>query len=120
MSAALARYAQSYNSGPFVQDKRYMEQYASLPQQKEAIEIWSNTNVEEHILPTTYMTVEESADLSKKISSIQTYKDEMLLKFIMGIEPMENWDAFTAELENRGVNEYIQCTQEAYERYLNR
>ena len=120
MSAALARYVQSYNSGPFVQDKRYMEQYASLPQQKEAIEIWSNTNVEEHLLPTTYMTVEESAEMSKKISSIQTYKDEMLLKFIMGIEPMENWDAFTAELENRGVNDYIQCTQEAYERYLNR
>lgn len=120
MSAALARYTQSYNAGPFIQDKRYMEQYASLPQQKEAIEIWSNTNVEEHMLPTIYMTVEESAEISKKVSSIQTYKDEMLLKFIMGIEPMENWEAFTAELVNRGADEYIRCTQEGYERYLNR
>lgn len=120
MSGALARYVQSYDEGPFVQDKRYMEQYASLPQQKEAIEVWSNTNMEAHMLPTISLTAEQSAEISKKVSSITTYKDEMLLKFIMGIEPMENWETFTKELENRGVNDYIQLMQEAYERYQDR
>ena len=49
MSAAMARYIQAYSAGPFVQDARYMEQYASLPQQKEAVQVWSNTNMENHI-----------------------------------------------------------------------
>lgn len=72
------------------------------------------------MLPTVSLTAEQSATMSKKVSSITTYKDEMLLKFIMGIEPMENWETFTKELENRGVNDYIQLMQEAYERYQDR
>lgn len=120
MSAAMARYIQAYSEGPFVQDKRYMEQYASLPQQKEAVNIWSDTNMESHLLPNISLLPEQTVEMSKKISSINTYKNEMATKFIMGIEPMSNYDEFVNELRNRGIDEYLAMMQEAYERFENR
>ena len=116
----MARYIQAYSEGPFIQDKRYMEQYASLPQQKDAVEIWSNTNMENHLLPNISLLPEQTVEMSKKISSINTYKNEMATKFIMGIEPMSNYDAFVNELKNRGIDEYLSMMQEAYERFENR
>lgn len=120
MSAAMARYIQAYNEGPFIQDKRYMDQYASLPEQKDAVQIWSDTNMEDHLLPNISLLPEESEVMAKKINAVDTYKNEMVTKFIMGIEPIENYDAFVSELKNRGITEYLELMQQAYQRYLNR
>ena len=48
MAVALSNYSLAVESGPFIQDKRYMEQYAQLPAQKNAITTWSSTNMENH------------------------------------------------------------------------
>lgn len=120
MSAALAKYTLSHYQGPFVQDKRYMEQYANLPQQKTALENWSNTKMSEHMLPTLNLTQAQLDEISSMITSINTYKSEMLVKFIMGIEPIENFENFRTELSNRGIEKYVQYMQEAYDRYLAR
>ena len=118
MSAAMAMYMQSYNTGAFVQDKRYMEQYASLPQQKQAWEVWSDTNAHNHIMPYLYMNEEEAGEIAKLTNSINTYESEMIIKFIMGIEPIENYDKYLAELEARGLSKVLAAQQKAYERYL--
>lgn len=120
MSAAMARYIQAYSAGPFVQDARYMEQYAALPQQKDAVKIWSNTEMEKHILPKIALLPEESDRMAKKISSVNSYKDEMLVKFITGAEPLSKYDEFVESLKNRGIEEYLELMQQAYERYLER
>ncbi|GAE07514.1 extracellular solute-binding protein [Paenibacillus sp. JCM 10914] len=49
---ALAMYTRASYFGPFVQDIRYMEQYYTLPEQKDAIRIWSDTDAAKHNLPT--------------------------------------------------------------------
>lgn len=120
MSASLARYALSHTEGPFIQDKRYMEQYASLPQQKEAIQVWSNTNMEKHILPGISLLPDEANAMASKIENINTYQSEMVAKFIMGIEPIDNFDAYVAELKNRGLDEYVKMMQQSYNRFLKR
>ena len=106
VTASMARYLQAYSEGPFIQDKRYMEQYATLPQQKEAYEIWSDTNMEDHIMPHISLDPKESEVMARNISSINTYKSEMLIKFIMGLEPVSNYDKFVSELRARGIVEY--------------
>lgn len=116
-SASMARYLQAYNAGPFVQDVRYMEQYAALPNQQEAIKTWSSTNMEEHILPNITLLPKDTNSMSKKISAVNTYKDEMLVKFITGRESLDNYDAFVEGLKTRGVEEYLKLMNEAYERY---
>ncbi len=120
MSAALAKYALSHTEGPFVQDKRYMEQYASLPQQQEAIEKWSDTEMEKHLLPNITLLPDEAKAMATKLENIKTYKDEMLAKFIMGLEPIDNFDSFAEELKKRGADEYVKMMQDAYDRYNKR
>ena len=120
MSAALAQYALSHTEGPFIQDKRYMEQYASLPQQQEAITIWSDTNMEKHLMPRISLLPEQTKVMASKIENIDTYKSEMVSKFIMGLEPIENFDSYVTELKNRGIDEYVDMMQQAYDRFKTR
>ncbi|MBQ7901835.1 MAG: extracellular solute-binding protein [Clostridia bacterium] len=120
MSAALAQYCMSHHEAPFVQDRRYMEQYASLPQQQEALTNWVETDAKLHAFPTVTLTDAQRDELATLIENLTTYKDEMSAKFIMGIEPLDKFDDFRAELKNRGVEKYLEYNQEAYTRYLNR
>lgn len=120
MSNMLALYTQSYSAGPFIQDKRYMEQYSSLPQQQAAWENWSVSDGTDRNVPYLYYTEEETSDIVKKSTAIDTYANEMICKFIMNIEPIDSWDKFTAELENRGIKDVLKAKQEAYNKYLNR
>src|SRR5690606_30209797 len=43
MTQALGKYVRASYSGPFIQDKGYIEQYANLPEQQEAITLWSES-----------------------------------------------------------------------------
>ena len=116
MVEAMASYVRSFEGGPFVQDRRYMEQYAAKPQQKAAIETWVATNGAAHTLPNIYP--ENLTELAKLQTSVKTYYQEMLAKFIMGVEPLDNFDKYVAELNARGLQEILKLQQAAYEKYL--
>lgn len=120
MTAAMSRYMLSYKSGPFVQDLRYMEQYAALPQQKEAWKTWSDTNAKSHKLPNLYMKDDELSRYTELKNSVDTRANEITLKLIIGTEPMENYDALIQELHTRGADEIIAMQQAAYQRYQSR
>ena len=117
MTAALAKYARSHMTGPFIQDRRYMEQYANLPQQKEALNNWTDLDMKKHLLPDVSLTSEQQTEIASVIQNLETYKDEMQAKFIMGVEPLSKFDDFRNELKSRGLEKYLQYEQEAYERY---
>lgn len=51
---------------------------------------------------------------------IKSYVDEMTVKFIMGLEPLENYDAFVEQLNTLGVQDIIKAYQDAYDRYMSR
>ena len=120
MSVSLARYALSQDTGAFVQDKRYMEQYAQLPQQKAALENWMYTDMKEHLMPNVSLTLEQQNELSTVVENINTYTSEMMAKFIMGVEPIENFDAFREQLKTRGLDKYLEYQQQAYDRFMAR
>lgn len=117
MAVALSNYTMSTAEGAFVQDRRYMEQYAQLPQQQEAITTWSNSNMKEHLLPNISLTTEQINKISSKIENINTYKSEKQIEFICGTTSLDKFDDYVKELENRGALEYLQMLQEAYDRY---
>lgn len=120
MADALARYTVAYSEGAFVQDKRYMEQYAQLPQQKAALTNWMDTDMKDHVMPTVNLSEEERESIATAMESIKTYKNEMEAKFIMGVEPLDKFEEFQAELKKRGVEQYEKCYQAAYDRYMSR
>ena len=120
MMNAMEGYTLSYHEGPFVQDKRYMEQYAGLSQQKLALENWMYTDASAHTMPPVSLTPDQRTELAFLLESIDTYKSEMVAKFIMGIEPLDKFEDFRNELYARGLDKFLVYNQEGYERFLNR
>ncbi len=120
MASALYKYTRAAYQGPFVQDKRYMEQYGSLPQQKEALTVWSNTDAENHIMPPILPTEKENSELSKITSDCFTCLDEYTVRFISGTESFDNWDSFVEKIKSLNVERAIEIYQAAYDRYINK
>src|SRR5699024_9977344 len=98
MGEALALHTRASYNGPFVQDRKYQEQYQNLPQQQGAIDNWLKAD-DSHRLPPTTPTPEESENLANIMNEINTYVDEMRLKFIMGQESLDKYDEFVENIK---------------------
>lgn len=118
MSASMAQYCRSHNTGAFIQDRRYMEQYAQLPQQKEALNNWLYHDMNDHMMPTLNLTSEQETELASSIEAISTYKNQMQMKFITGAESLDNYDEFIKGLKERNIDKYIKYYQQAYDRFM--
>ena len=117
----LDRYTRSATtSGPFIKAWGYLKQYAKLPQQKRALDIWSNLDGEPTEIPPLYFSEEEQSVVSERLNSITTYQKEMFYKFINKSEPLENFDKYLKTLEELGTGEILKIYNAAYQRYLQR
>jgi len=120
---AMDRHFRATKPSPgFNQAEDYLLQYYQLEQQKEAIKLWTTYthNSRKTLMPPVTPKLEEYEELITLKTEIGTYIDEMIFKFIHGIEPMENFDKFVKTLKDINVGRYIQIYQEAYDRYLAR
>ena len=61
-------------------------------------------------------TVEESDAKSTKESDISSYVTEMVGKFIIGTEPLRNYETFLETLKEMGIEDVIEIYQTAYDR----
>ena len=50
-----------------------------------------------------------------KYADLYNYMDEMYKKFMMGVEPMSNWDAFVEECYNQGLEDAAKLVQTRYD-----
>jgi putative aldouronate transport system substrate-binding protein len=71
-------------------------------------------------LPPVRLTAEEVDKLAKITTEVKTYNDEMVLKFILGAEPLTKFDDYVAQLKKLGIDEGIKINQAAYDRYLSK
>jgi putative aldouronate transport system substrate-binding protein len=106
--------------GPTIQDKRYYEQYAALPQQQAAVQTWMKTDVDNYQLPPISPTSEESAEFSKIINEVNTLVDETTIKIVLGTEPIESYDKFVEKLKVLNIDRAIEIEQAALDRYNSR
>jgi putative aldouronate transport system substrate-binding protein len=51
------------------------------------------------------------------MGTLNTYIDEMTVKFITGKEPLANFDKYVAQLKALNVDEVVALRQKALERY---
>lgn len=80
-------------------------------------DIWTNQDTSKYISTKITMTAEETDTYNTLYSDIQTYVDESVAQFIMGTKSMDEWDAFTQQLTDMGIEECIQMKQNALDRY---
>lgn len=117
---SLSAYIRGNYNGPFVQDVRYLEQYYTLESQKQTPIVWGKTNASKHKLPPITPTADESKEFASIMNEINTYRDEMTLKFIFGTESLDNFDEYVKTIEEMGLPRALEIQNAALERYNNR
>lgn len=107
-------------SGPFVQDRRYLEQYYGTPQQNDAIKKWSDNIFKKYRLPMVMLTAEESTEYSSIMTEIETYVDETVVAMIIGKKPISDFDEFVSTVKSMNLDRALEIKQASYERYNKR
>ncbi len=100
-----------YNATPFK---------SALPEEA----IWRDqylANVADHrtpIYPPVYLSEENVNRVDELKTALNTYVEAMEAKFIIGTEPLSNYDAFVQQLKTLGAEEYQKIYVDAYADYL--
>ncbi|MGF7029117.1 putative aldouronate transport system substrate-binding protein [Paenibacillus mucilaginosus] len=116
---AQAQYMRSHYGGPFVQDVESFLQQMKYQEQFDSLEIWSKAKNQLQ-LPLMTLTADESKKLASIMNDINTFSDEMIVKFIMGTEPIDNFPQYVDKLKKFGIEEAIKIQQTAFDRYSKR
>jgi putative aldouronate transport system substrate-binding protein len=69
------------------------------------------------VWPFVYSLDDEASVENQYMTDINTYVDEMELKFITGTEPLANFDKFVATLKNMNVDKVTAARQAQWDRY---
>lgn len=120
VAQAMSAYIRGNYNGPFVQDLRYLEQYYTIDTQKETNKVWGATNAAKYKVPPITPTTEESKEYSTIMNEINTYRDEMTLKFIFGDESLDNFDNYVETMKGLGLDRALEIQNAALERYNSR
>ncbi|MDR1117559.1 MAG: hypothetical protein LBL09_04870 [Oscillospiraceae bacterium] len=72
------------------------------------------------VLPTLTLSEAEQGTVSSILNDLNTYADEMTVKFITGAESMDKYGSFLDTFERMGIGQVLSAEQAAYDRYLAR
>ena len=121
VNVALGRYAIGVDSFPFVNDVRVREQrMLRTKTQREGLVTWNKADITRALPPITY-TVNESQELSKILSDINTFVKEYTLSFLLGRRDINaEFDTYMSALKSMNIDRAIQINQAAVDRYYKR
>lgn len=115
---ALAHWTRIPQNGPFIQQREYMEQYNALPQQQAALSSWSNTDAMDYYVPSLSMSSEDQAEYNKLMGDIDTYTNEMFIKYVTGIESLDTFETeYLPTLEKMGMSRALELRQKALDAF---
>lgn len=125
INEALSLQCRATQAAPgFRQAPDYLEQYYEFDQQIAGFKLWAANvdGVRSTTIPGGLSALpEESEEISSLKTNIDTYVEEMCLKFVTGEESLDHYDAFVETLKSAfKIDRYIQLQQTMYDRYLKR
>jgi putative aldouronate transport system substrate-binding protein len=71
-------------------------------------------------VPAVTPTAEESSEFARIMNEVNTYADEMTVKFIMGVEPLSKFDEFVATEKRMGIDRAREIMRAQIDRYNKR
>ena len=87
----------------------------------DSVNTWYTKEGLAHLMPSALtMTSEESTSIATEAAAIGAQVDEMVSKFVLGQESLDNWDSFVATLNSLGLEHVLEVRQAAYDRFLAR
>ena len=117
---AMGLYMRGGGGGPYIRSREGNDQGYVLPEQQLALELWAKVDMDKHLLPRLTLTQEETDEFMFIWSNITTLADEMTLKFIMGVEPLSEFDSYISKLKQFEVDKAVAIYQTAYERAVSK
>jgi putative aldouronate transport system substrate-binding protein len=116
---AMAEYQRAVYSGPFIQAGGYQEQYYALPEQKLALKVFNVPGAMNYAMPPLSPTPEESREIATIMNEINTYTDEMVVRFILGTDTLNDtsWNNFVSTIRRMGVDRAVAVYNTALDRY---
>lgn len=82
-----------------------------------SISTWISNNDRADQMPPSSVPVEYANEYSSIMTEVNTYQDQMILSFIMGMEPLDNFDAFVAQMKELGIEKAIEHQQKGLDTY---
>ena len=80
-------------------------------------DIWVSNADGDYMMPNVTLTAEEGTRYATLLGDIKTYAEEMTTKFILGDEPLENFDSYVESMKGMGLEEMISLQQAALDRF---
>lgn len=120
----LAKYCRPYTTPGFSPKKEIKENesFSSYPykSQQDALRIWSTyaEDAKKYQLPNLEYSIEEGEEKSNLHLEINNYAEEMIMRFIMGDEPIENFEKYQKTLKKMGIDKLLGIQQKAYDQYI--
>ena len=97
----------------------YMKLTRLYPGQYESVFIWGAAS-DALFMPPISPTADEASTLADIMNQVNTYRDEMINKIIMGQLPMSEYDTVVENAKKMGLEEAVAIENAALERYRNR
>ncbi len=95
----------------------FRQTLTASPTQLEAKATWQKDATDLMLPAKMTFSADEATQFAAKYTDIQTYVKEMTVKFILGEEPMANYDAFVQAVKDMGIQSCIDMKQTALGRY---
>ena len=54
------------------------------------------------------------------MAEVETYRDEMVLKYITGVESLDSFEQYQQTMKDLGIDEAIELTQNGYDALLSK
>jgi putative aldouronate transport system substrate-binding protein len=116
---AISAYVMAAYGGPHIQAIEYWQQALAFPEQKAAIINWAIDEPFKHKLPSITPTPDESQESARIMAEVNTYADEMLVKFILGTEVLTDasWNTYISTIRRMGIDRALEIQNAALTRY---
>ena len=81
--------------------------------------VWDSADAS-FVLPPFSLTQDEGRASASIMVDIETYRDQMVIRFITGDAPMSDWDSYVARIKSLNIQRAIDIRQAANDRYLSK
>lgn len=80
-------------------------------------DVWSAKDGSTYVIPPLSLTEDEGKEFPSIMNDINTLVSEKVVKFIMGVEPISNYDAFVNQIKSMKIDRALAIEQAALDRY---
>jgi putative aldouronate transport system substrate-binding protein len=106
-----------YSNGVFAYGGSTAMLNSQFSEEEKAFQAEMNKRQIRPVAPAHPLSVEEREQATLRETALHDHVNQQTLKFILGQRPLADWNAYLAELKSKGLDQYVDTLNKAYERF---